>query len=528
MGSAWQAAFVCLFVAQGAFLFGLDIGYIGPILECASFKRDIGRIADFGNPTSRIPDAASGFLVGIFSIGCIATSVPAISGYFLEEWGRRSSVMFGSAVFLLGCALQAKAPSMHVMLWGRLVAGLSIGILSSTVSLYQSELSPPHLRGALTSLYQLMITFGILCAAALDGQLVHLDDGWRWAILAQALPAACLFLAMPLMPRSPRWLVQKGRQQEALHALQLLRNSDAEAQDELMQIVRSHQETLELGTPHCLEIFRGRTGRLLVLAVMLQMLQQLVGMNAFMYFGPRIFAQLGQRASVLQTVANLVNFLATIPALFMADLFGRRILLVCSAIGMVIACLGMGIVGLSITEYASSAQGNASSGTIVILMLFFIANFAYGWGPMVWVYCSEIFPMRHRGLCMSAAACSNWVGNFVVAQLTPVLLGILGFNTFFVFAVFCLAALALAIWLPETKGLMLEHVGDVLDGKLGLSMDKEASMQNVKRPTPEGRSSKERTYSPLEDATDPHHVTENSAGPWPHVVGAHSMEIATA
>jgi len=473
MGSSWQAAFLCFFVAQGAFLFGLDIGYIGPILECASFKRDIGQVADFSNPASRIPDAAGGFLVGVFSIGCIAASFPAISGYFLEVWGRRSSVMLGSAVFLIGCALQARASSMHMMLWGRLVAGLSIGILSSTVSLYQSELAPPHLRGALTSLYQLMITFGILCAAALDSLLVHLDDGWRWAIWAQALPAGCLLLAMPLMPRSPRWLVQKGCQQEALCALQWLRNSDAEAQDELMQIVHSHQETLQLGTPHCSEILQGRTLRVLALGVMLQMLQQLVGMNAFMYFGPRIFAQLGHQATLLQTVANLVNFLASIPALFMADYFGRRILLICSAAGMVMACLGMGIFGLFVTEHNSSVQGNTCSGIIVILILFFIANFAYGWGPMAWVYSSEIFPMRHRSWCMSTVACSNWVGNFAVAQLTPVLLSILGFNIFFVFAFFCLAALALAIWLPETKGLMLEHVGKVLDVKLGIAMDKE-------------------------------------------------------
>jgi len=463
-----QAVFAALVASMGAFLFGLDIGYIAPILECASFKRDVVHIEAW----QRIPDATVGFIVGVFSIGCILTTLPPVSGYFLDAWGRRSSIMLGSGVFLVGCAIQALAACVTTMLLGRLIAGLSIGLLSSVVALYQSELAPTSMRGALTSLYQLMITFGILVAAFVDHMLVTRDGGWRWAIWLQALPAGSLLVVMPFLPRSPRWLVQKGRREEALEALRTVR-TEAEAQEELQQIVESCERALALGEPRWPELFEGRVGRLLAIGVALQLLQQLVGMNAFMYFGPRIYASLGLNVNLYQTITNAVNFASTFPALFLADRFGRRVLLVSSALGMTVACVAMAVLGQAFpapgTSGAHVPRSWAAGQAIVAMIFLFVLNFAYGWGPMVWVYNSEIFPLRHRSWCVAATACANWVGNYAIAQLTPVLLGGLGFGTFYVFAMFTLLALALALWLPETKGVMLEHIDEIFDQKFKLS-----------------------------------------------------------
>lgn len=188
---------------------------------------------------SLLPSA--GFIVGIFSIGCIISSLPPISAHCINVWGRKNSIIIGSGTFLAGSALQVLASSILMILCGRFIAGLSIGLLSAVVSLYQSELAPPALRGCLTSVYQLMITAGILLAAVIDHFLVHLDGGWRWAIAIQMGPAVVLLLCMPLMPKSPRWLVQQDRIDEAFVALKMVRD-EVDAEMELAEIIASHRK----------------------------------------------------------------------------------------------------------------------------------------------------------------------------------------------------------------------------------------------------------------------------------------------
>jgi len=199
-----EAVLAAVVASMGAFLFGLDIGYIAPILECASFKRDVAHLPNWHDPQSEIPSGTVGFIVGIFSLGCILTSMPFVSSYFLDAWGRRASIIFGTLVFLVGCVIQAQSMSVTVILVGRLVAGGSIGLLSSVVPLYQAEMAPTSMRGTLTSLYQFMITAGIFAAAFADSALVFRDGGWRVAIWLQAAPACCILVAMPFLPRSPR------------------------------------------------------------------------------------------------------------------------------------------------------------------------------------------------------------------------------------------------------------------------------------------------------------------------------------
>eukprot|EP00929_Paragymnodinium_shiwhaense_P087516 TRINITY_DN47677_c0_g1_i1.p1 TRINITY_DN47677_c0_g1~~TRINITY_DN47677_c0_g1_i1.p1 ORF type:complete len:467 (-),score=58.71 TRINITY_DN47677_c0_g1_i1:300-1700(-) len=416
-----RAAAIALFASQGAFLFGLDIGYIAPILECAPFKRDVAKLPDWQNVDSAISSAEVGLIVSVFSVGCLCTSLPFISRYFLDVWGRRDSIIIGDIVFLCGCAAQATAASLSQMILGRFVTGCSIGLLSAVIALYQSEIAPPGMRGGLTSVYQLMITFGILVAAFLDSLLVNGDDGWRAAIWLQALPAIALLCGMPLLPRSPRWLVQNGREEEALTVLNWLRGEDA-AVKELADIQASFSEDVaasEGAAEHWTDVFVGRTGRLLAVGVTLQLLQQLVGMNCFMYFGPRVFRSLELDENFFQTMMNAVNFVASIPAVILADRCGRRSLLAWSATGMTIACVIMGLLGLmSVRRTASGWRSSSEPAGVVMVFVVacFIANFAYGWGPMVWVYCAEMFPMRFRSRCLGWTTACNWLGNFLIAR----------------------------------------------------------------------------------------------------------------
>mmetsp|Transcript_76013 Transcript_76013/g.246167 ORF Transcript_76013/g.246167 Transcript_76013/m.246167 type:complete len:225 (+) Transcript_76013:3-677(+) len=191
-----------------------------------------------------------------------------------------------------------------------------------------------------------------------------------------------------------------------------------------------------------------------------------------MYFGPRIFSSFGVPQNRFQTINNAVNFLSTLPALYLSDRAGRCILMICGAAGMTVACGVMGILGLLFMERQDSQfmLTNSNVGGILIAMVFgFVVSFACTWGPIVWVYCCEIFPLRYRARCVGVTTVTNWIGNYLIAQFSPVLLEALGFGTFFIFGAFAFIGMALAMWLPETKGLMLEHIGPIFDKKFGLT-----------------------------------------------------------
>jgi len=391
----------------------------------------------------------------------------------MDKWGRRDTTIIGSFIFCISCGLQSQATDINMMLFGRLIAGLSIGLLAPVVALYQSEVSPPSMRGALTSIYQLMITFGILMATVIDNFLVDRPGGWRSAIEVQVIPALCMIVGMPLLPRSPRWLVQVGRRDEAHKALCALRSGVREADKELQLIEESCARAASGEEPTLSDLFSGHVLKLMLVGISLQLLQQFVGMNAFMYFGPRIFGDLGFDPVKFQVLANTANFIATFPAVLFADRLGRRPLMLAGAFGMAVACFSIGAVGPLVMPTAEATGGQAQRWTgfgpnLVASMVFlFIVSFAATWGPIVWVYCAEIFPQKYRSWCMGAATAANWIGNYFIAQLTPVSLGALGFQTFHVFGVFCVLGFLQVLVLPETKGLQLEHVDELFQSKFG-------------------------------------------------------------
>jgi len=457
---------VAAFSGLGSFLFGLDVGYIGPIIGSSNFKESVVHIAS----GAEIDSGLEGLIVSMFSVGAIVMAFPVISSYFVDTWGRKPSIVLGGLIFVLGGVLQATTSSMVQMFIGRFVAGLSIGLLSVVVVLYQSEMAPAHLRGAFSTLYQLMITFGILIAAIVDQALLNHANGWRLVIWIMCIPAIILSVGMLFLPRSPRWLVQKGDKDSALEVLLTIR-AEKEAHDEFAEVVKEQEAADMMGQPRWVEIFQGKVGRLLVLGVCLQLLQQLVGMNAFMYFGPKIFEGIGFNGNTFTTINNLVNFLSTIPAVLLADVAGRRTLLLCSSIGMTVACIVMGVVGMATMTLKDDGKWTVSSQgagwAIAISVFFFVFNFAYGAGPIVWTVVAEIFPLKYRARCVGVCTMANWVGNFLIAEFTPVLLQNIRFGTFFVFAFFCLVLLLVSVWLPETKGVPLEKVGELFEDKVG-------------------------------------------------------------
>jgi len=482
-----KATIAALVASLGAFLFGLDIGYIAPILECASFKRDVAHLKDWQDEHARLSPATSGFIVAIFSIGCILSAFPPVSSYFIDEHGRRNSIMMGAVLFLVGCAVQALSASVPTFCTGRLVSGVSIGLLSSVVPLYQAEMAPSDLRGTLTSTYQLLLAFGIFIAALLDLFLVHLDSGWKLAIAFQAVPASLILVVMPFLPRSPRWLVQQGRVDEAEQALLDLRSAEGPeaAREELDEILNEVKALGEEKTWN--EVFRGQMLFLVCIGGGLQLLQQLVGMNAFMYFGPSIFKSFGYSGTLFQMITNGVNFLMTFPALFLIETVGRRRLLKVGAAGMALSSLCLAVLGQLFMEHDGHSfvlkTSNPWIGAAMAFTIFsFVSFFAATWGPTVWVYCAEMFPLKYRARCLGVTTVTNWVGNYLIAQFTPILLDAAGFTTFTIFAAFCCLAFLLASYLPETKGLSLEFIGQIFQERYEEATGKTAPVESKVKP----------------------------------------------
>ncbi|CAK9000366.1 Sugar transport protein MST3 (Monosaccharide transporter 3) (OsMST3) (Sugar:proton symporter MST3) [Durusdinium trenchii] len=428
----------------------------------------------------------------IFGVGAAVAAFPPVMDLCVSFLGRKGAVIAGGAIFCLGSGLQALACNMTMMLMGRVIAGFSVGLLSGNAPVYTSEIAPPKLRGALVTGFQFAITAAWLSlkfAKAVDVVLGHCHDDCfdMFAcriILHNSMPQSGVFckvgimlaflLALVLedvekpyggwivpglllvfggmvMPGSPQYLVAQGKPNEALKMLLKLRSQDVRV--ELAQILQEHEAESATHTSWG-EFLSGDNLKLLGIGVSIQLLQQLCGMNAFMYDGPLIFNKLfgSEHAGRLFTlVSGVVNIFATIPGLFLVDRYGRTLLMKWSAIGMMICSAVLASVGDVCFQDEESSCGDWAKWTATVAICGFILNFAYGWGGMAWVYCAEMFPQKHRTKGVAATTDANWVGNILIAFLPPIMFANWGFNTFWLFVGTNCLCFFCAVSLPETK-----------------------------------------------------------------------------
>jgi len=336
--------------------------------------------------------------------------------YFADKIGRRKTLGLSNLFFILGASMQTGAPNMNVMWIGRIFSGMGIGMLSMVVPVYIAECSPEHLRGRLGTLWQLAVTVGILIASACNIGLEKWDEGWRISYGGNILFSVMLLIALIWMPESPRWLAGKGNQEEKLlEVLKKLRfEEDVEA--DLLELKEESEEEQRIGVASWGELF-GSKNRLryrVLLGMSLQLLQQWCGINAIMFYAPDILNEFfSPHASIVGAFAlNAINFLATFIAVWAIDRYGRIRLLESGGIIMLISLIIMAIL--------SSLSGSKSIGyAVVIFCSFFIIGFAYSWGPVVWVVCSEIFPLRARGKATGLTTSTNWIATTIVGALFP-------------------------------------------------------------------------------------------------------------
>ncbi|MDW4479753.1 sugar porter family MFS transporter [Staphylococcus saprophyticus] len=421
--------------ALGGLLYGYDMGVISGAL--LFIKDDI--------PLNSVTE---GLVVASMLVGAIFGS--GASGPLSDRLGRRRVVFVIAIVYIVGALILALAPSMPVLVIGRLVIGLAVGGSTAIVPVYLSEMAPTEQRGSLSSLNQLMITIGILSSYLINYAFTPIE-GWRWMLGLAVVPSLILLIGVAFMPESPRWLLEH-RSEKAARDVMKLTFKDSEIDKEIadMKEINSISESTwnVLKSPWLRPT--------LIIGCIFALLQQIIGINAIIYYAPSIFSKagLGDATSILGTVGiGTVNVIITIVAIMIIDKIDRKRLLVIGNIGMVASLLIMAVLIWTI--------GIQSSALIIVACLtLFIIFFGFTWGPVLWVMLPELFPMRARGAATGAAALVLSIGSLLVAQFFPILTEVLPVEqVFLIFAVIGICALIFVIkYLPETRGRSLEEI----------------------------------------------------------------------
>ncbi|MBF0812265.1 sugar porter family MFS transporter [Staphylococcus saprophyticus] len=421
--------------ALGGLLYGYDMGVISGALL---FIRDDIPLNSF----------TEGLVVSSMLVGAIFGS--GASGPMSDRLGRRRVVFIIAIIYIVGALILASAPSMPILVLGRLVIGLAVGGSTAIVPVYLSEMAPTEQRGSLSSLNQLMITIGILSSYLINYAFTPIE-GWRWMLGLAIVPSVILLIGVAFMPESPRWLLEH-RSEKAARDVMKLTFKDSEIDKEIadMKEINSISESTwnVLKSPWLRPT--------LIIGSIFALLQQIIGINAIIYYAPTIFnkAGLGNATSILGTVGiGTVNVLITIVAIMIIDKIDRKRLLVIGNIGMVASLLIMAVLIWTI--------GIQSSAWIIVACLtLFIIFFGFTWGPVLWVMLPELFPMRARGAATGVAALVLSIGSLLVAQFFPILTEVLSVEqVFLIFAAIGICALIFVIkYLPETRGRSLEEI----------------------------------------------------------------------
>jgi len=440
-------AMVCGVAALGGLLFGYDTAVISGAIEPLRVHFDL--------------DAAwKGWAAASALVGCVAGVL--LAGPLSDRFGRKAALLLAAVLFLVSALGTALPKDFITFVVFRIVGGVGVGIASMTSPMYIAEISPARLRGRMVSLNQFAIIFGMLVVYFVNyfislqgGEEWNIAVGWRWMFGSEAVPALLLLVLLFFVPESPRFLCGAGRTAQARAILARI-DGDAHAASEIAEIEAAMKQ--EDGAWR--ELLRPGLSGVLMLGIALAVLQQVTGINVFLYYAPDIFravAGAGTDVALLQTiVVGAVNLLFTVVAILSVDRLGRRPLMIAGSIGM----------GVSLVAIGAAAWSGAIGAWLLVFMLGYIACFALSVGPVTWVILSEIFPTKLRGRALGLATFFLWTANFLVSQTFPMMDEnawlVERFNhgfPFFVYAAFCVVLLVVVVrFVPETKGRSLEEI----------------------------------------------------------------------
>lgn len=452
------AVLLALTGAIGGFLFGYDTAVIS------------GTIAHVSEQFS-LNEFQTGWYVGCALLGSIIGV--SVVGILSDRLGRRLSLWLAAVLFSvssIGCMLVSTFDALVIY---RIIGGMGIGVASVVSPLYISEVSPSKLRGTLVTLYQLAVTIGIVFSYIVNARVLDwstsgnpipewlslyvTEEPWRMMLGLETVPALLFFILLFLIPESPHWLIAQKRLVAAERTMTRLFGS-AIAKKQMQEAT----ETLSLQTNVNWRVLLTPVYRTpLIIGVSLAILGQFMGVNAIFYYGPTIFEQAGtgsQGALDFQIIVGTVNVLSTVLAMYLVDKIGRKKLVYIGVGGMLLLLIGISV-------FFMTAIDNPE--LLLVMILVYIFFTAISISVVIWVLLAEMYPLKVRGIAMSCAGFSLWIGTYLIGQVTPMLLGGVGAAwTFGIFAIMCLPYLAITYYLvPETTGKSLEEIERIWQSK---------------------------------------------------------------
>ncbi len=447
---SFNTTYITLVATLGGLLFGYDTAVVSGAIGSVQVHFSLS-------------DTAMGFAASCALLGCILGAL--IAGYICTRFGRKSSLLFAALLFFVSAVGSALPDVFSLFIFYRILGGIGVGIASMLSPMYIAEIAPSPIRGRLVSYNQLAIVFGILLIYFVNYYISLQGDsewnttwGWRWMFGSEAIPAALFFFLLLSVPKSPRWLIMKGRTEEARKVLEKISDSKESAQ-ELKAIHSSLQKEKDQATVTFGNLFQKGIFRALLIGIGLSVLQQVTGINVFLYYAPEIFKKMGDGmdTALIQTIiVGAVNLLFTIIAIVTVDRFGRKPLMVIGSVGMSICMLSIGF----------AAYFQNTDGWLLIFILGYIAFFALSLGPVTWVLLAEIYPNRIRSIALSIAVAAQWTFNYIVSQTFPMMMGSETLNNmfhgafpFWLYGIMCIVSMVFN-WgiVPETKGKRLEEM----------------------------------------------------------------------
>lgn len=446
-GSIAYLTLVCLVATLGGLLFGYDTaviaGAIGPLRD--HFMLSPGM---------------EGWATSCALIGCFVGA--ALAGVMSDRFGRRNMLILSAVLFLISAVGTALPKTLVTFILFRIVGGIGVGAASMTSPMYIAEISPARLRGRMVSVNQFAIVTGMLVVYFVNYFITMAGDnawnvqlGWRWMFASEAVPALVLLFLLFFVPESPRWLTKQGREQEASQVLTRVDGAEFAKQE-----IKEIREALTLESGSILQLLQPGMRVALLIGVTLAVLQQVTGINVFLYYGTEIFKSVAGaevNVAMLQTIlVGSVNLFFTLIAIGTVDLVGRKPLMIIGATGMGIALFAFGV----------AAYLDQIGGWLLVVVLAYIGCFALSVGPVTWVILSEIFPTKIRGRAMAIATGALWLANSLVSWTFPMMDRnpwlVANFRhgfPFWVYGGFCVILVVFMILaVPETKGKTLEQI----------------------------------------------------------------------
>ncbi|KAH6698456.1 general substrate transporter [Leptodontidium sp. MPI-SDFR-AT-0119] len=452
--------FSACFLAIGGFLFGYDSGIITSTISQETFVRY------FSSPSP----STEGGIVSAFQGGAILGTI--INMFTGDRWGRKWAITVGSFISCTGCALQAGSINIPMLIIGRFIAGVAVGILTSVIPMFAAELSLPKHRGILSGLLQWMLSWGFLVAQWLGYGCSFSTSAfqWRFPLAFQCLPGIVLLVGIRFLSESPRWLLEKDRFDEARAILQRLHGDGTPEGDQFVELeFREIQDVIAADraatTIRWSSILTKPTWRKrLLLGCGVQAFSALSGINVINYFGPQIYKSLGisnQVSLMIIGISGALSIVYCTIGLYILDRIGRIKPLIVSAIGQALAL----VVNAALSQHYNPDSTNQLRAMIAMNFVFYL--FFAPLGIISWVYPAEIFPVEIRNQGNSITTFTNWTINLIFAQFSPSALKNIGFKYFYVFFVFnTVAALIYFLFYPETKGKTLEQMDEMFGDQM--------------------------------------------------------------